>query len=694
MFCEKCGAQLPDGSQFCEQCGAPATAEAAAVAAASVAQAAAVPAGPSPLKKFFQNKRNVGILAAVLAVIVVAVVVIVIIANQPPKPKTYYLDDYFTVTIDGADGYATAEVSWNWEAMYELSGEVFSLDSYDSYEEFLDATDGKFTQYTLDEYFSISPSATEGIHNGDEIVLSLVPEISTLGDGSEFTIEALEKEFNVKLKIKNDTITVADLRPVVAFDPFEHLSFTFTGVDGYGEMEIVTPNERITVDETYSFALDDHWGSFTLELYENDSYIIGISYEWSTDVDGELKNGDTFTVTVSEYFDADDELRFASYGFTLASTEKTYTVSGLTPVTEYSPAENLAPVFSGYNGYGTMALGFASEELTVSGCDVKLLFTDSSSSWTKRFQIAILNEEGEAVDSLTYSADTYENLKNDDTVTFETSAYMVGSILSQYGISLPETFTITVADLVDPLIPGVLDNAAVSFRGFNKYGVMEFSFPEEADKQTFTLGDYTFKLTPSSSEGWSGPVYKITVVVANAQGENIISLYYSCDDTYNLENGETVAFESSIWSSKRTEYLNTYGIYFPESFSYTVEDLPEATETDPRQYATYSFSEVDGDIRLTLGLTQTSYTLNGYTINLSVAAGQGYSWSLESRLYFSVVDADGNEIATGYYYMDEDGLSEGDTVTFRSNFYDSSSLAKESGILFVNENKEIIVSTK
>lgn len=51
MFCEKCGAKIPDGASFCEKCGAP-VGGAAAGGPVGGQVYTPVPAKPSAIKKF------------------------------------------------------------------------------------------------------------------------------------------------------------------------------------------------------------------------------------------------------------------------------------------------------------------------------------------------------------------------------------------------------------------------------------------------------------------------------------------------------------------------------------------------------------------------------------------------------------------------------------------------------------------
>lgn len=686
-FCENCGAKLPEGSKFCESCGQEVGAAIAAAAAPAAPSAASI-----AIKKFFSNKRNVAIIAGALALLLAVIIIIVVIASLPPKPKTIYLDDYFTIRYEGADGYAYAEIQWDHAKLNELNNQIFSLEDFDSYDEFLESTDGKYTYYDISDYLELSLSKSESLSNGDSVNLLL--SYTRFEYTDSFTPDPIDasdfkEDLNVILKLRNESVTVSELTPVIAFDPFEHVVVNYVGTDGYGEMEIVVPEDAVfTSLSSKSFRFNAYSGGFEVVLYVDGEYTFGVSYYCENTRD--LSNGDTVTFEVSSYFDPSSQQQLASYGFSLAKLSTTKTVSGLAPILEYNPADNLAPIFSGYDTLGTFENGFKEEQVTAGR--YTLVFSDDSNSYRRRIHIAIVDENGDTLSSFTYTADTYYDLSNGDTVTFETYEYL-DSMKENYGILFPETFTVTVADLEIPIHPGILDNATIAFDGINGYGTMLFQKPSD-DKQVYIIGDYTFKLDfPAPTTSWGTTIYKVTVVVAK-DGENILSVYYECYASDHLENGDTIDFDCSIYQSQIEEYLTTYGILFPEEYTFTVEGLKEPIATDPRDYLSYNFSGTSGSIILQFSLKESSYTVGDYTVSLSTSFqddGWGYAFAF---LHYTVTDKNGNNVGSGSYRTDASNLSEGDTIYINPYDTDFDALVANCGILFNTDSKTTIVSAK
>ena len=162
MFCEKCGTKNADDARFCENCGKPlskieaensvstvnpAEAENAPVVENSVdttPQAGAAQAGfdaagnPVPVqKKKAPVKLIAGLCAGAVALIVAIIAIVLVVVNSKP---TINLNDYIKVKTDGYDGYGSASISIDWDAIDEEYGSKlkFTGDAKDKYGDLLD----------------------------------------------------------------------------------------------------------------------------------------------------------------------------------------------------------------------------------------------------------------------------------------------------------------------------------------------------------------------------------------------------------------------------------------------------------------------------------------------------------------------------------------------------------------------------
>lgn len=326
MFCNKCGAQIPDGTKFCNKCGAPvgganpapANGPAANPAPANNAAPAngAVPPVPPmqqpmngmpmngmpmngmmPPKKPVNKKLIIGICSAV-AVIAIAVVAIILILNIKPKVN---LNSYVDAEFSGYDTVGTADVEVDTDAIVKKYGKKIkgtsALKKYRKEEDITkdDMTDAEIFAEMVEDACYVD--RTSYLSNGDKI------EISWDKDD----IKEIKKYFKVELQFKDFEVEVKDLDEAEEFDPFKDLEVTFQGVSGDGYAEL-----------SYNGDLD-------IDFYASPNY--------------DLEEGDT--ITVYTYASKDEFLR---EGKLLTETEKDYTVEGLsTYVTKLSqiPAADL-----------------------------------------------------------------------------------------------------------------------------------------------------------------------------------------------------------------------------------------------------------------------------------------------------------------------------------------------------------------
>ncbi len=321
MFCNKCGAQIPDGTKFCNKCGAPvgganpapANGPAATPAPANNAAPAngAVPPVPPmqqpvngmpmqqpmngmpmngmpmngmmPPKKPVNKKLIIGICSAV-AVIAIAVVAIILILNIKPKVN---LNSYVDAEFSGYDTVGTADVEVDTDAIIKKYGKKIkgtdALKKYKKENYFFggdDMTDAEIFAEMVEDACDVD--RTSYLSNGDKI------EISWDKDD----IKEIKKCFKVELQFKDFEVEVKDLDEAEEFDPFKDLEVTFKGTSGDGYAEL-----------SYNGDLD-------IDFYASPNY--------------DLEEGDT--ITVYTYASKDQFLR---EGKLLTETEKDYTVEGL-----------------------------------------------------------------------------------------------------------------------------------------------------------------------------------------------------------------------------------------------------------------------------------------------------------------------------------------------------------------------------
>lgn len=272
--CVNCGKEIADDVVFCPFCGQKQD---------KVERNEEIQ--PETTKKG-SNFVKIGIAAAVIVLIAIAAVVFV----QRTMPVTINLEDYFEITIDGYDGFGTADVSFDDSgftddviAALEKKNDVDDEDVDDEEAFAYDLLTKIFSawQYTL--------TPKEQLSNGDEVVLSFTCNNEDI------------KEYKIQFKGADIKKTVKDLPEITSFDPFEGLQVTYSGTQPRGRVEINQP------DNSY-----------------------GITYIAEPE-DG-LSNGDTVSITAywGSGLRSDFNKDFAEkYGAMPSRTQENYTVEGL-----------------------------------------------------------------------------------------------------------------------------------------------------------------------------------------------------------------------------------------------------------------------------------------------------------------------------------------------------------------------------
>lgn len=305
MFCEKCGTKNADDARFCENCGNPLSkieAENAPVVKNSVdttPQAGAAQAGfdaagnPVPVqKKKAPVKLIAGLCAGAVALIVAIIAIVLVVVNSKP---TINLNDYIKVKTDGYDGYGSASISIDWDAIDEEYGSKlkFTGDAKDKYGDLLDLAEPIDALKSNIKVEFNSDSKTTELKNGDKVKY----KITVNKDAQKFV--------KCKLEYKNSEYTVSGLKAVETFDAFEGVTVEFSGRSGSGYAEFNFDGAKLG---RYDFTIS--------QIYD-------------------LKNGDVITV---ELYNKQAQDYIDNYGMVPEAFEKEFKVEGLEEIITSSSA--------------------------------------------------------------------------------------------------------------------------------------------------------------------------------------------------------------------------------------------------------------------------------------------------------------------------------------------------------------------
>ena len=273
MFCQKCGKEIPENVRFCPSCGAEQTTDQQGNAAGNPVVSKA---GPNPKKVKGGKKTRLPVIAAAAVIVVVLTIALITALRKP----TIDLNKYAQVAFSGYDGYGTAEISLDYDALYEENRKKLS-----------NAEDSDFYADELLVFcIDASLDKTSGLSNGDTVVF-----------GWRCDDESALETFGVKLKYSDIEFTVEGLEEAEVKDVFEGVDVVFSGISPDGSASI----------------------QFSGSEFQN---ILG----YSLDKDSGLSNGDTVTVSVSRNYEDDVAGYLAeNYGVVPEATEKTFSVSGL-----------------------------------------------------------------------------------------------------------------------------------------------------------------------------------------------------------------------------------------------------------------------------------------------------------------------------------------------------------------------------
>lgn len=262
MYCKNCGTENKEEAVFCKECG----------------RKLGVDKKIAPLlRQPFLLPQKALYAIAVASVIIIAVIAI----NRNPKVN---LNKFVEVKFEGYNGYGQAHANVKWDEIEDKYGSKpwYTRKMFSEYGESL-------ADYTLTgvmkKYVTVGLDKSTELGNDDEV--------RYVWDINE---EELKAYLKCKIKFKDQTMRVSDLEEIGTFDPFEHISVTYSGIGPTGTASVVYDGDILSIR---NFSCGETSG---------------------------LSNGDTLTVSLN----TEDMDYFAKeYGMVPSATEKEYTVTGL-----------------------------------------------------------------------------------------------------------------------------------------------------------------------------------------------------------------------------------------------------------------------------------------------------------------------------------------------------------------------------
>ena len=286
-FCPNCGSPVESGDIYCASCGTviPLIGETEQdridIGQISKADSRMQVSAPS-IGKLIDKVKSIPVFALAGAGLAIVLLVggILFVSNSA---KTIDLDKYLSIETSGYEGYGTAEVKLDWEAMEKDHGSsmIFTEEAKKEAGGFLFLTT---PMDYIKDCVKVELDPVNNLSNGDTVTYKWAVK------------DELSKYLKCKFKYEDGEYIVSGLDAVGSFDVFSDIDIEFSGVSPYGEAKINYTGSELSV---YDF-----------ECYPTD----------------DLKNGDKIQVTLKD----PNMTYFANqFGKVPESTAKEYTVSGL-----------------------------------------------------------------------------------------------------------------------------------------------------------------------------------------------------------------------------------------------------------------------------------------------------------------------------------------------------------------------------
>lgn len=287
MYCENCGTKNDDNARFCCECGSPLMEAPQEEEKKPEVKPEIKSSVDVKTKKTSITPKNNKISKKALAGIGAGVVVLLVaggIVNN--NRKTIDLNKFLVVETQGYDGYGTAKVNINWDAIEKKYKSRLSFKNLRTAKSLKDVYGDSISPIEfLEDRVSVETEDSEYyVSNGDKVAYT-------------WTVSKdIASDLNCKIKYKDGEEKISGLEKTKKTDVFKNVSVSFEGT---------SPNGTATV--TYN------GGEIGMDCF---------SYEPSEG----LRNGDKVTVKIN-----DNGVNSLAQGFgeVPEKTEKEYTVSGL-----------------------------------------------------------------------------------------------------------------------------------------------------------------------------------------------------------------------------------------------------------------------------------------------------------------------------------------------------------------------------
>jgi hypothetical protein len=374
MFCKNCGTENAEGSKFCKKCGTPldGTSTQTNGGSTQTPDTNQVTTGSKfDVNQLLEKVKALPIKALVGACVAVVVLIVIIICVAANLGKEINLNKYITVTTDGYDGYGTAKVSVDWDAIEKKYGSELSYGSKakSEYGGFLSLTT---PVGVLEDCVSVELDNTSKLSNGDVINYTW-----TVKDN-------LSDYVKCKVKYKDDSYTVSNLTKVDKFDAFANVDVTFSGTSPAGKA--------------------------TLKYNGSDFN----SYDFSISKSSGLSNGDKITVSLS---DSTIQTYVKKKGRMPEVSEKEYTVDGLESYLTKNSEINAASLATlqnqatdVYNAYVASTFGSSESLESFTYLGDYLLTAKSSSSYNQNCLYLVY--KAAIHETFSNSSSTYDETNN------------------------------------------------------------------------------------------------------------------------------------------------------------------------------------------------------------------------------------------------------------------------------------------